>query len=81
MEVQLDIDLVESREGMHDDSGGLGSRKDLVVDDEHVLHRLVLCLGVKSLLLDSSDVEDILQIEERIESQPKILPSSLHSGT
>jgi len=37
VEVDLGVDLVDSREGVHDDGGRLGSGENLVVDDEHVL--------------------------------------------
>lgn len=37
VEVDLRVDLVDSRQGVHDDGGRLGSRENLVVDDEHVL--------------------------------------------
>lgn len=37
VEVDLGVDLVDSGEGVHDDRRRLGSREDLVVDDEHVL--------------------------------------------
>jgi hypothetical protein len=68
VEVQLDVEFRGSGKRMHDDGGCLGPREDGVVDDEHRFHRIVLRLRVESLLLDPSDVEDILEREEARES-------------